>query len=61
MNPHSTCVGCVTAQPNAPFLSNLDQGGFIQEKKNARALVLSLQTPSNEFGAKSESPLKWTE
>jgi hypothetical protein len=34
--------------------------GFIRENKNATILVLSLQTPSNEFGAKSKSPLKWT-
>jgi hypothetical protein len=47
-------------QDIAPTL-NLMQGGFIQEKKNAKTLVLSLQTPSNEFGAKSKSPLKWTE
>ena len=45
------------------------QGGFIQGKENAKTLVLSPQTPSaeadatrtNEFGAKSKSPLKWTE
>ena len=34
------------------------QGGFIQEKKNVKTLVLSLQPPSNEFGANSESSLK---
>jgi hypothetical protein len=54
---------------HTPHTQNRWQGGFIQENKNAKTLVLSLQTPSaqadasrtNEFGAKSESPLKWTE
>ncbi len=53
---------------DAGIFPSQGQGGFIQEKNNVKTLVLSLQTPSakadatrtNEFGAKSESPLKWT-
>jgi hypothetical protein len=57
--------GCSSATLNTVRLSNpapnSGQGGFRQGKENAKTLVLSLQPPSNEFGANSESPLKWTE
>jgi hypothetical protein len=40
---------------NCPPSPSTGQGGFIQEKKNAKTLVLSLQPPSIEIGANSKS------
>jgi hypothetical protein len=44
--------------PERPLTPNSGQGGFIQENKNVKTLVLSHQPPSNEFGANSKSLLK---
>jgi hypothetical protein len=37
----------------SPLTSLGEQGGFIQVNKNAKTLVLSLQSPSIEIGANS--------
>jgi hypothetical protein len=44
-----------------PALFTSDVAGWINCRgRKSRTLVFSLQPPSNEFGANSKSPLKWT-